>query len=195
MSVQDNNQNELFPILVILCGPSYSGKSTLLNLLRARGNFTKHRQDTDRQPRPGDGDDIHCVLEVDPAVNDYIYTASGGFRYGVQARQIKNAFESGQNHIVICAHPETALLIAKDHDPRSQLIYIDTDLKQEEWLARQRARGGMTETDIQKRWDELMLLRKYYNDHPENFHGRIINKFSLNKPENMLQQFDSIVRR
>jgi guanylate kinase len=187
--IRKANQDES-PMLVILCGPSYSGKSTLLDLLSGRGNFTKHRQDTDRQPRPSDGDDVRCVLEVSPSENDYIYTASGGVRYGIQAHQIKSAFDAGKHHILICANPDTALMIARDHHPVSRLIYIDTDLSKEEWLERQRARGGMSEADIEKRWLELEDLRKYYNDHPEGFHGAIINKFSSNKPEGMIEQFD-----
>ena len=121
----------MIPILVILCGASASGKTTLANyIVEHTNNFTKLITYTTRPPRPGevDGVDYYFLTneKFDELKNAGFFIEYAKYRdwqYGTGVN-----FDKNENKIVVLT-PAGARAFLNNGDLKDQVrvIYLDVD--------------------------------------------------------------------
>lgn len=180
------------PALVTLTGPSATGKSSLLAILRAHPlQYSTHVQGTTRARREADDWDVRTFTSLSPVTYEFIYH-SAGYDYGIETTQIDGAHVRGLDHVLVCNDLRTIALLRSRYGRGAVSAFLDSDLDEAKWRRLQHRRG-MTLLDIECRWYETQMLRRFKQDQPTFFHGAILNGFGQ-PPEMMLPQFEMIVQ-
>ena len=168
--------------IIILTGPTCSGKTTIENLLAERG-FGKVVSHTTRAPRVGevDGKSYYFVDEdfFTTHRDDFIESVCfDGHSYGVHASEITRLRSAGFRHIVIVAEPNGVRQISQWCD-KSNLgcdILILTASKQElftRFLLRGRADGFADVAKHAKRLATMCEEVDYFSTNALNGWGRL----------------------
>ena len=143
-------------VLIVLSGPSGSGKGTLVKkLLEQRDDTVLSVSVTTRQPRPGEIEGVHYYFRTREQVEEMIaegslleYAEYNGHYYGTPEPPIKKWLEAGKN-VLLEIEVQGA---EKVMNHRSDLVSIFITIPSMEELERRlRDRGTETEDKIQGR--------------------------------------------
>jgi guanylate kinase len=177
-------------LIIIIFGASGSGKSTLLKELRKISNHISINQKaTTRPPKKDDSDEIKCVNVVDDETYPYIYKIYG-YEYGINKKQIEDAINKDQDHLIICNDIPIIRKIKGDYGERVKAIYISCDA-QLEYIEQMLKSLGLPDDQVNLRIAGIEDRKKLYNDNCELFDGVIHN--NLKDPLcKLLKQFDKL---
>lgn len=143
-------------VLIVLSGPSGSGKGTLVKkLLEQRDDTVLSVSVTTRQPRPGEIEGVHYYFRTREQVEEMIaegslleYAEYNGHYYGTPEPPIKKWLEAGKN-VLLEIEVQGA---EKVMNHRSDLVSIFITIpSMKELEQRLRGRGTETEESIQGR--------------------------------------------
>ncbi len=143
-------------MLIILSGPSGSGKGTIIKrLLQERADTVLSISATTRAPRPGELDNVHYYFKTREAFEELIsrsalleYAEYNGNYYGTPEEPIKKWLDEGKN-VILEIEVQGA---EKVMDYRSDLVSIFITIPSMEELERRlRDRGTETEDKIRGR--------------------------------------------
>jgi len=184
------------PRPLILCGPSGTGKSTLIKLLMAefKEKFGFSVSHTTRKPRPGeqDGREYHFVTKevMERGVGDGEFVESATFSgnmYGTSRRAVEAVRRQGKICILdIDAQGVELIKTRTDLDPLLVFIKPPSLSVLEQRL---RARSTETEESLQKRL-QASKAELAYGEEPGNFHIIIVN----DKLEDAYQQLKNFLQ-
>lgn len=148
------------PLLVVLAGPSGSGKSSLASaFLSTRDDFVESVSATTRAPRPGevDGADYRFLSEAAftemIAADAFLEHAQvfGRHRYGTPRDAVEAAFAAGR-HVIMDIDVQGAAQIRQRMPEAVQVFIVPPST--EELERRLRGRGTEVEADVQRRLRE-----------------------------------------
>ena len=162
--------------LIVVSGPSGSGKSSILRSLADRVDFRFSVSATTRAPRPGeiDGIDYHFVdretfegLITDGSLLEWaVYNNN---YYGTPAGPIDEAIARGEN-VLLDIEIQGARQIRRSR-PDSLMVFIEPP-SPDELERRLRSRGDTSEEDISAR---LAIVASQMAEATELFDHRVVN--------------------
>ena len=157
-------------ILIVLSGPSGSGKGTVLDeVFKLSDSFAYSVSATTRAPRPGevDGEDYHFITHEkfrELIANDLVleYTEYCGNYYGTLREEVEKKLAAGKN-VILEIEVEGAMNVRRAFADAVLVQLLPPDYATLE--KRLRDRGTNTEEDIQNRLkracEELEFFGKY----------------------------------
>ncbi len=166
------NKNEKSGLLIVLSGPSGSGKGTIIkSLLAGRDDTVLSISMTTRQPRPGEVDGVHYhfrtreEFEKTIAENGFLeYAEYNGNYYGTLEAPIRQWLSQGKN-VILEIEVQGA---EKVMNHRSDLVSVFITIPSMEELERRlRDRGTETEEKVRgrmetARWELSRAFRYQY---------------------------------
>ncbi|XP_046661501.1 guanylate kinase isoform X2 [Homalodisca vitripennis] len=181
------------PKVLVLCGPSGSGKSSLLRLLFEEfpDKFGFSVSHTTRNPRPGEENGKHYHFttkeEMEQAITRGEFIESAVFSnnmYGTSVSAVRSVCESGK--VCVLDIDVEGVKQVKTTDLNPLLVFIKppslADLE-----TRLRGRKTETEDSLQRRLDAARK-EMVYGETPGNFHLIVIND-NLDKAYKKLKEF------
>ena len=149
-------------VLLVLGGPSASGKTTLLRLLRARRGVAPLLTSTTRAPRPGEADGADYEFLSPAAFSSSLeaggmreHTEYAGVHYGVRARALDAAAATLAAGGAVAAALDArglaffrawaAAPVAPGAPPRARLVSVFLAVPEEDVRRRLAARGSAAE--------------------------------------------------
>lgn len=199
-------------MLIILCGVSGSGKTTIQNgLLKDHPHrYTNLVSHTTRDKRPGEVDEVDYYFispeEFDQkeAAGEFVEVDNGTMgdptkRYGLDAREIKQKMKSGKNVLTILS-PAGAKAFVKmyPHDSIVFEIVPETTKRMNQLLLR--AQNGISQEDIFMRlkaevnfFEDMKVVKSIYlyNNYEDDFvrkvheQIRVIEKIDANSDKGL----------
>lgn len=176
--------------LIVVSGPSGSGKSSILRALSEHVPFRFSVSATTREARPGevDGVDYHFVsrdeFENLIGAGDLLeWAVYNNNYYGTPAKPIADAIDSGEN-ILLDIEIQGARQI-RENRPDALMIFIEPPTP-EELERRLRARGDTSEEDIA---DRLGIVASQMAEADVLFDHRVVNddlKTAINEVANLI---------
>ena len=179
------------PKLILIFGASGSGKTTLLReLLGNNLSISIHQKGTDRPPKKYDSDEIRCVEKVNDEEYDFIYQQYG-YRYGIQRKQIEQAFIQGKDHYIICNDIQIIKKLKNEYDNIVYAIFLLFNAPKEQIELVQKARG-ITDDQLNLRLAKIRVLNELFLENFDLFNGIVINKIGA-PAGNMVNQVNFIL--
>ncbi|KAL7631782.1 UNVERIFIED_CONTAM: hypothetical protein RMT77_002332 [Armadillidium vulgare] len=171
------------PVVVVFCGPSGVGKSTLLRKLMSEYEncFAFSVSHTTREPRKGEEDNVHYHFvprdEMTEAVErgDFFieHAVFAGNMYGTSRRAVETILNSNRICILDIEIEGVKQIKKSDDDLNPYYIFIKPP-SMEELEARLITRGTETKQSLQKRISSARREMEY-GEKPGNFHLVIVN--------------------
>ncbi|PTY01989.1 guanylate kinase [Verrucomicrobia bacterium LW23] len=147
-------------ILFVVSAPSGTGKTTLVDNLRATPDFIQSISCTTRKPRPGEQHArdyyFHTMEEFEAmlAAGEFLeHALVYGNRYGTLKRTVRGALSAGTD-VLLAIDVQGAALIRETNDELIRNSLVDVFImppNYEEWERRLRKRGTETEEQISTR--------------------------------------------
>ncbi len=156
-------------ILMIISGPSGSGKGTVVNELTKDGDFSLSISATTRAPRPGEEDGVHYFFKTKDQFKELIdnnelleWAQFCDNFYGTPIRYVESQMKAGKN-VILEIEVQGALQV-KEKYPSTVLVFLIPPTI-DELRKRLTGRGTESEDVIEKRIkraaDELELMERY----------------------------------
>lgn len=165
------------PRVITLTGPSTSGKSTVVGMLRRlKSKRFKPRiipKFTTRAPRADDGEEIICVKSIPPSC-DLVYEQYG-VRYGLKKRTILERLAAAESPIIIINDIRTVEDIRSFFGPLAISLYIFRESPSiEKYLAMARERQA-DEEQYQQRFRKAQAIHRIFIENIQNFDYVLLN--------------------
>ena len=149
-------------LLIVLSGPSGSGKGTVRTALNEMEDFAFSVSATTRAPRAGETDGVHYHFTTHEIFEEKIkngemleYTTYNGNYYGTEFSEVLSAVESGRN-LILEIEVEGAMNVKRIYPEAVLIMLLPPDFKEQE----KRLRGRGTE-------DEAVILGRLERTHAE----------------------------
>lgn len=175
-------------LLILISGPSGTGKGTVCDLLRQKHPEISYSiSATTRQPRPGEQDGVNYYFYTKEKFREMIdqgqlleWAEVYGNFYGTPKQKVLDRLEAGED-ILLEIDTQGALNVMKVMPEGLFIFLLPPSL--EELAARLKGRGTETEESLHRRLgaavDEIKLATKYryvvVNDKVEDAEGTIAN--------------------
>ena len=155
--------------LIVISGPSGSGKGTIVEKLLDDKSIELSVSCTTRPPRPHEKDGVNYFFKREDEFNDMIVSNSFlehaqvfGCQYGTPKAVVLKKLDQGKN-IILEIDVQGAMQVKGNYDD-ALLIFISPP-SDEELLTRLKKRGTETEAQIKKRFskakEEMAYMDKY----------------------------------
>ena len=154
-------------LLIVLSGPSGSGKGTVRPVVVEKGGFAFSVSATTRAPRPGerDGVDYHYItreeFEARIQSGDMLeYTVYNGNYYGTPLKEAIETIEAGKS-MVLEIEVEGAMNVRRQYPDAVLIMLLPPSFSEQE--KRLRGRGTESEEVIQARLERTREEMKYFD--------------------------------
>ena len=154
---------------LVVCGPSGTGKSTLLNRLFAAHptKFGFSISHTTRSPRPGEVDGVNYHFTTDAAFvemiqrGEFIENAQfSGNRYGTSVKAVKDVADQSRR-CILDIDTQGVKLIKSNHPTLNPVFLFLSPPSLPELKKRLTGRGTETQDSLQKRLDAAIAEIQY----------------------------------
>lgn len=156
-------------LLIVLSGPSGSGKGTVRERLMQKGDFAFSVSATTRAPRVGEQDGVHYHFITREAFEQRIadgdmleYTEYNGNYYGTPLREALHVIETGKN-LLLEIEVEGAMNVKRQYPDAVLIMLLPPSFAEQE--KRLRGRGTEEENVIRGRLERTKEEMKFFSEY------------------------------